>query len=78
MTDTTFMLELLRERPCTTTEILRESFNRRGCGLTVHSRAADLRRMGHTVRCERVGASRGRPVHIYSLIEQPVQLELAS
>jgi hypothetical protein len=44
------LLRLLREHP--------EGMSHRALyrhGLMVHSRAADLRRKGHDVRCERVG-----------------------
>lgn len=41
-------------------ELLRASFDERGHGLTVHSRAADLRKDGHRIVCEHVpGAKRG-------------------
>lgn len=78
MTDSEFMLSLLEDRPCTTMEIIRESIQRRGVGCTPHSRAADLRRQGHDIRCERAGEIRGRAVYVYEWIQKPIQLELAS
>src|SRR3982751_6494292 len=41
-TDADFVLDELRQGPRTTGELLRASFEKRGCGLTVHSRVADL------------------------------------
>lgn len=51
-TDTEFLLRVLRDGlPHSLNEILQRSFRERGCGLTVHSRAADLRRKrGYDVR----------------------------
>lgn len=55
MGDTEYLEYILRAGPATTNEILGRSFRDRGCGLTVHSRAADLRRrlepLGETVSC---------------------------
>ena len=61
MTDSTFLLSVLNDgEPHSLTEILRASINERGCGMTVHSRAAELRKQGHIIICDRVpGAERG-------------------
>jgi len=60
-TDAAFLLRVLSDgRPHSLNEILQASFAERGCGLTVHSRAADLRNQGHLIVNERVkGAERG-------------------
>ena len=69
MTDNEFLLWMLQDRRgwVSRDAILRESFATRGCGLTVHSRAADLRKRGHVVvqRSERAG--NGRVVSYYRL-----------
>ena len=54
MTDTQFLLSVLNDgKPHSLNEILLRSLKERGCGLTVHSRAADLRKSlreeGYTV-----------------------------
>lgn len=50
MTDAEFLLSVLEDcREHTLTEILQRSFRERGCGLTVHSRASDLRRRGYEI-----------------------------
>lgn len=49
-TDAAFLLRVLSDgRPHNLNDILRRSFAERGCGLTVHSRASDLRQQGHGV-----------------------------
>lgn len=49
-TDAAFLLRVLSdERPHNLNDILRRSFAERGCGLTVHSRASDLRQQGYGV-----------------------------
>ena len=50
MTDRDFLLKVLGDyQPHTLNEILSLSLAERGCGLTVHSRAADLRRDGYLI-----------------------------
>lgn len=50
-TDADFLLRVLRDgRPHNLNEILRRSMAERGCGLTIHSRASDLRKRGYDVR----------------------------
>lgn len=50
-TDVEFLQRVLSDgQPHNLNEILRRSFAERGCGLTVHSRAADLRKRGVDVR----------------------------
>lgn len=50
MTDADFLLSVLSDgEPHSLNEILSRSFRERGCGLTVHSRAADLRKRGHVI-----------------------------
>lgn len=74
ISDTAFLHQVLSAGAATTTEIIRRSFKERGCGLTVHSRAADLRRKlerdaGQTVRCtRRPGRNRfGKISYVYEL-----------
>lgn len=67
MTDSDFLLALLATGPKSQAEILSASFNERGCGLTIHSRASDLRKRGHDIRCVHVpGRARGH-AYVYSL-----------
>jgi hypothetical protein len=72
MTDTDFVLAVLREGPASTNEILRRSFSERGVGCMVHSRVADARRkLGAewTIRCDRAGQTRaGRPEYVYEIV----------
>lgn len=63
ISDSDFMLAVLRETPdewVSQAELLRRSASARGCGMTVHSRAADLRARGHVIenRVERREGSR--------------------
>ncbi len=78
MTDAEFMLSVLERGPASTMEIIMASVKERGCGLTPHSRASDLRRQGHDIRCEIEGEHNGRMIYEYSLIRHPVQLELGA
>ena len=61
MTDAQFLLSILEDGlPHSHADLLHRSSTERGCGLTVHSRIADLRAKGHTIACDRVpGAERG-------------------
>jgi len=76
--DTAWLERVLASYPpgrwVTTTDLLARSLRERGVGLTVHSRAADLRRAqrqrGDALRvvCERLGTDgRGRAVYAYRL-----------
>jgi hypothetical protein len=76
VTDTAFVLAQLGDGPRTTMQLITASIYERGCGLTAHSRVADLRRDGHDIRCARIGSRDGRGVYEYTLIQKPVQLEL--
>jgi hypothetical protein len=77
MTDAGFMLRVLERGPATTMDVIQASITERGCGITPHSRAADLRRDGYDIQCRHKGANhKGRPVYEYRLVERPVQLEL--
>jgi hypothetical protein len=69
-TDAQFLLRVLSDgRPHSLNEILQASFAERGCGLTVHSRASDLRSQGHIIVHETVkGAERGAG-HTYRLVQ---------
>lgn len=59
MTDAEFLLEVLRDGEWhSLNQILARSFEQRGHGLTVHSRAADLRDRGHVVE-HRMKGQRG-------------------
>ena len=69
--DADFMLAVLQERPgewISQMTILQRSAEARGCGMTPHSRASDLRNRGHDIqnRCERVGT---RVVSYYRVVE---------
>ena len=75
MTDNEFVLSRLENGPQTKMELIWSSQHERGFGLTPHSRVADLRRQGHDIRCRRVPGGR-RPVYEYTLVRDPVQLEL--
>ena len=68
MTDCDFLLEVLSDcKPHSLNEILRRSFMERGCGLTVHSRVADLRKRGHVIRWENDAKARRGDASIYTL-----------
>jgi hypothetical protein len=75
--DADFLLAMLRETPnefVSQAEILRRSQAERGCGLTVHSRIADLRRRGYNIPpalCLR--AEDGRVVSYYRILEPPLR-----
>jgi hypothetical protein len=68
VTDAQFILSVLEDgQKHSQADLLRRSFEERGCGLTVHSRIADLRK-DHVIVCERVpGASRGH-AWVYQLV----------
>lgn len=69
MTDADFLLALLSDgKPRTTNEILAASFAERGVGLTVHSRAADLRKRGQRIDVTCQGRENGRAVYSYTLL----------
>jgi hypothetical protein len=64
------MLAVLQETPdeyVAQAEILKRSYIARGCGMTPHSRASDLRRRGHVIEWhgERVN---GRVISYYRLV----------
>lgn len=70
ISDADFMLAVLRETPdewVSQATILQRSTDARGCGMTPHSRASDLRARGHVIenRCERVGT---RVISFYRLV----------
>jgi hypothetical protein len=76
VTDRDFLRQVLQQGPASNLEILRLSFQQRGCGLTVHSRAAELRReieqASHglrTVTCRRdtVKNQHGKYAYIYQI-----------
>lgn len=71
MTDVAYLLSVLQDgQPHSSTEILRRSFDDRGHGLMVHSRAADLRAQGHQITCERVPGKRRGDAFTYKLLPQ--------
>jgi hypothetical protein len=88
VTDAAFMLAVLEERPgewVSQAELLARSQRERGCGLTVHSRAATLRDLGHNVECQVVrGWDRyqqkhvGRAVSYYRWLAPLAQAEAPS
>lgn len=69
MTDAAFMLGMLRERPgewVPQMAIINRSLDKRGCGITPHSRAAELRAQGWTVE-NKVEHVNGRRKSFYRL-----------
>ena len=65
--DKDFLLAVLADgRWHTLTEILSRSFRDRGVGLTVHSRAANLRRDGHTIANRRLSPGPGKGYKVVS------------
>ena len=74
-TDCQFILDVLSDgREHSLNELLQRSLAERGCGLTVHSRVADLRKRGHRITHRTVG-QRGAG-SLYQLHVQPRQLSL--
>lgn len=68
MTDCDFLLDVLSDgMPHSLNDVLRRSFTERGCGLTVHSRVADLRKRGHVIHCERDPKARRGDAYLYTL-----------
>lgn len=68
MTDCDFLLDVLSDgQPHSLNDVLRRSFTERGCGLTVHSRVADLRKRGHVIHCERDPKARRGDAYLYTL-----------
>jgi len=66
-TDVDFLLEVLRDgQQHELTEIIGRSIDARGCGMTVHSRVADLRKRGWKIK-NRVVHTEGRPLSYYQL-----------
>jgi hypothetical protein len=73
-TDVDYLRMVLEDGPATTMEIITRSIRERGCGITPHSRAADLRRILEaegtgSVECRRVGTRNGRGVYRYELTQ---------
>lgn len=70
MSDTDFLLHVLRDGFWHSQHnILEQSFRERGHGLTVNSRAADLRKLGYTVECQvQRRAAGARKVSFYRLV----------
>jgi hypothetical protein len=65
-TDADFLARVLADGAWhTLDEILAESFRERGCGMTVHSRAATLRKRGWTVEQRSRRTDAGRVVSSY-------------
>lgn len=68
MTDNDFLLRTLEDGYWHShSEILAWSFAERGCGLTIHSRAADLRKKGHVLQVE-LRRESGRALSFYRLV----------
>jgi hypothetical protein len=69
MTDTDFLLSTLEDGQWHShSEILSWSFADRGHGLTIHSRAADLRKRGYVVEVDLRRNESGRVVSFYRLV----------
>lgn len=76
-TDKQFLADVLADRqPHNLNEILRRSFAERACGLTVHSRASDLRKDGYVIETWKDGA-RGAGSW-YRLVATPEEAVAAS
>lgn len=68
MTDRDFLLDVLSDgQPHTLNEILTRSFRERECGLTVHSRVADLRHDGYKISNRTVKGMRRGARSVYQL-----------
>ena len=79
MTDGDFLLATLRARPgqwVAQSEINQLSNDERGHYFTIHSRAADLRKLGHIIECK-VERSAGRRVSFYRLTLDPAATSLS-
>ena len=74
MTDREWLLSVLADgREHSLADLLARSVAERGCGLTVHSRVAELRKHGHVVEHRRIaGFTRGY-AHLYRLASSPRQ-----
>jgi len=71
LSDANFMLGVLRETPgswVAGSAILQRSFQDRGVGLTVHSRASTLRERGHTIECRVERSEEMRAISYYRLV----------
>lgn len=79
LSDNQFLLTVLGDgRWHSHEEILQRSLRERGCGLTVHSRAADLRKQGYVVDCH-VRSERGqRKASFYRLVAASSAVEAAA
>lgn len=81
MTDAEFILSVLEDgEEHSQADLLRRSFQERGCGLTVHSRVADLRAKGHFITC-RTDPSKSRgEKYLYQLLlsESPLTVSTSS
>lgn len=74
MTDNAFLYHVLEDGKWHgQSEIIAKSMRERGHGLTVHSRAADLRKKGCVVECELRRNCHGRAISYYRLVtlEEP-------
>ena len=72
MTDSQFLLHVLKDGGWHSRDsILARSFDERGCGLTIHSRAADLRKQGHDVKVEVRGGSRRASFYRLGALNEP-------
>ena len=72
MTDTDFLLHVLRDGFWHGQHnIIDQSIRERGYGLTVNSRASDLRKLGYDVECHVQSRSGGRRVSFYRLKSSP-------
>ena len=54
-------------------DILERSFRERGCGLTIHSRAATLRQRGYAVQQRSERADGGRVRSFYRIVAWPLE-----
>lgn len=75
VSDSEWLLGLLSdERPHRLESILAQSRAARGHGLTVHSRAADLRKAGFVIACTVIVLGSGRRTSEYRLIRHSAKV----
>jgi hypothetical protein len=70
VTDSAFLFHVLEDGKWHgQSQIIAQSMVERGCGLTVHSRASDLRKQGCVIECELRRNGHGRALSYYRLVK---------
>lgn len=68
MSDTEFLLRLLRAGPQTRVSVIAACSAARRPGMVVNSRVSELRARGHDITCERITVPKSfRDVYVYTL-----------